>query len=178
MLFQWQFIFSFSSRPFFFPTEEAVHPPRWYPDISTLNVQALSSAAPIQSPSNSAPNPSSGWNFCGFWHRHRELTVFSCLILFLHYFLFKYAAKSLKWQGSPGQMLFPANLKYFSLSLGENVDSKAESPRLQMAEDQSKDYEITIPFLLNGEQWRPVDGIYSKVSLHFAYLFVLRSVTI
>uniref|UniRef100_A0A8D2Q151 ADAM metallopeptidase domain 12 n=1 Tax=Zosterops lateralis melanops TaxID=1220523 RepID=A0A8D2Q151_ZOSLA len=59
-------------------------------------------------------------------------------------------------------MPFPANLKCFSLSLGENVDNKVESPRLQMSKDQSKDYEITIPFLLNGEQWRAVDGIYSK----------------
>uniref|UniRef100_A0A8C0FT79 ADAM metallopeptidase domain 12 n=1 Tax=Bubo bubo TaxID=30461 RepID=A0A8C0FT79_BUBBB len=50
----------------------------------------------------------------------------------------------------------------FSLSLGENVDSKLESSRQQMPKDQSKDYEITIPFLLNGEQWRPVNGIYSK----------------
>lgn len=75
-------------------------------------------------------------------------------------------------------MPFPANLKCFSLSLGENVDNKVESPRLQMSKDQSKDYEITIPFLLNGEQWRAVDGIYSKVSLHFAYLFILRCVTI
>lgn len=43
-----------------------------------------------------------------------------------------------------------------------------------MPKDQSKDYEITIPFLLNGEQWRPVNGIYSKVSLHFACYFMLR----
>uniref|UniRef100_A0A663EAC5 ADAM metallopeptidase domain 12 n=1 Tax=Aquila chrysaetos chrysaetos TaxID=223781 RepID=A0A663EAC5_AQUCH len=50
----------------------------------------------------------------------------------------------------------------FSLSLGENVDSKLESSRQQMPKDQSKDYEITVPFLLNGEQWRPVNGIYSK----------------
>uniref|UniRef100_A0A672TU61 ADAM metallopeptidase domain 12 n=1 Tax=Strigops habroptila TaxID=2489341 RepID=A0A672TU61_STRHB len=59
-------------------------------------------------------------------------------------------------------MLFPTNMKYFSLSLGENVDSKLEFSRQQMPKDQSKDYEITIPFLLNGEQWRPVNGIYSK----------------
>uniref|UniRef100_A0A8D0ELP9 ADAM metallopeptidase domain 12 n=1 Tax=Strix occidentalis caurina TaxID=311401 RepID=A0A8D0ELP9_STROC len=59
-------------------------------------------------------------------------------------------------------MLFPTNVKCFSLSLGENVDSKLESSRQQMPKDQSKDYEITIPFLLNGEQWRPVNGIYSK----------------
>ncbi|XP_009324137.1 PREDICTED: disintegrin and metalloproteinase domain-containing protein 12 isoform X2 [Pygoscelis adeliae] len=45
---------------------------------------------------------------------------------------------------------------------GENVDSKLESSRQQMPKDQSKDYEITVPFLLNGEQWRPVNGIYSK----------------
>ncbi|KAM4667873.1 disintegrin and metalloproteinase domain-containing protein 12 isoform 2-T2 [Amazona ochrocephala] len=45
---------------------------------------------------------------------------------------------------------------------GENVDSKLESSRHQMPKDQSKEYEITIPFLLNGEQWRPVNGIYSK----------------
>ncbi|XP_010580262.1 PREDICTED: disintegrin and metalloproteinase domain-containing protein 12 isoform X2 [Haliaeetus leucocephalus] len=45
---------------------------------------------------------------------------------------------------------------------GENVDSKVESSRQQMPKDQSKDYEITVPFLLNGEQWRPVNGIYSK----------------
>ncbi|KAJ7418901.1 hypothetical protein BTVI_27188 [Pitangus sulphuratus] len=44
----------------------------------------------------------------------------------------------------------------------ENVDSKLESSRQQMSKDQSKDYEITIPFLLNGEQWRPVKAIYSK----------------
>ncbi|RMC11259.1 hypothetical protein DUI87_11377 [Hirundo rustica rustica] len=49
---------------------------------------------------------------------------------------------------------------------GENVDSKVESPRLPMSKDQSKDYEITIPLLLNGEQWRPVDGIYSKLIRH------------
>lgn len=47
-----------------------------------------------------------------------------------------------------------------------------------MSKDQSGDYEITIPFLLNGEQWRPVNGIYSKVSLHFAYSFILRCVAI
>lgn len=75
-------------------------------------------------------------------------------------------------------MLFPTNLKFFSLSLGENVDSKLESSRQQTPKDQSKDYEITIPFLLNGEQWRPVNGIYSKVSLHFAYYFILRRITI
>ncbi|KAM6130653.1 disintegrin and metalloproteinase domain-containing protein 12 isoform 2-T2 [Phoenicopterus ruber ruber] len=45
---------------------------------------------------------------------------------------------------------------------GENVDSKLESSRQQMPKDQSKDYEITIPFLLNGEQWAPANGIYSK----------------
>ncbi|XP_009276235.1 PREDICTED: disintegrin and metalloproteinase domain-containing protein 12 isoform X2 [Aptenodytes forsteri] len=45
---------------------------------------------------------------------------------------------------------------------GENVDSKLESSRQQMPKDQPKDYEITVPFLLNGEQWRPVNGIYSK----------------
>ncbi|GAB0191927.1 disintegrin and metalloproteinase domain-containing protein 12 [Grus japonensis] len=45
---------------------------------------------------------------------------------------------------------------------GENVDSKLESSRQQMPKDQSKDYEITVPFLLNGEQWRPVNGLYSK----------------
>ncbi|NWS41096.1 ADA12 protein, partial [Probosciger aterrimus] len=60
------------------------------------------------------------------------------------------------------QMLFLTNIKCFSLSLGENVDSKLESSRQQMPKDQSKDYEITIPFLLNGEQWRPVNDIYSK----------------
>uniref|UniRef100_A0A663MZ24 ADAM metallopeptidase domain 12 n=1 Tax=Athene cunicularia TaxID=194338 RepID=A0A663MZ24_ATHCN len=53
-------------------------------------------------------------------------------------------------------------MKCFSLSLGENVDSKLESSTQQMPKDQSKDYEITIPFLLNGDQWRPVNGIYSK----------------
>lgn len=47
-----------------------------------------------------------------------------------------------------------------------------------MSKNQHKDYEITIPFLLNGEQWRPGNGIYSKVSLHFACLFILRCVTI
>ncbi|XP_036242140.2 disintegrin and metalloproteinase domain-containing protein 12 [Molothrus ater] len=45
---------------------------------------------------------------------------------------------------------------------GENVGSKVESPRLQLSKDHSKDYEITIPFLLTGEQWRPVNGIYSE----------------
>ncbi|KAF1532436.1 Disintegrin and metalloproteinase domain-containing protein 12, partial [Eudyptes chrysocome] len=60
------------------------------------------------------------------------------------------------------QMLFLTNMKCFSLSPGENVDSKLESSRQQMPKDQSKDYEITVPFLLNGEQWRPVNGIYSK----------------
>ncbi|XP_009474015.1 PREDICTED: disintegrin and metalloproteinase domain-containing protein 12 isoform X2 [Nipponia nippon] len=45
---------------------------------------------------------------------------------------------------------------------GENVDSNLESSRQQMPKDQSKDYEITVPFLLNGEQWRPINGIYSK----------------
>ncbi|KAK2519522.1 Adam12 [Columba guinea] len=45
---------------------------------------------------------------------------------------------------------------------GENVDGRLESSRQQMPKDQSKDYEITVPFLLNGEQWRPVNGIYSK----------------
>uniref|UniRef100_A0A8B9G746 Disintegrin and metalloproteinase domain-containing protein 12 n=1 Tax=Amazona collaria TaxID=241587 RepID=A0A8B9G746_9PSIT len=73
-----------------------------------------------------------------------------------------YAARSLKWQGSCCQMLFLTNMKCFSLSLGENVDSKLESSRHQMPKDQSKEYEITIPFLLNGEQWRPVNDIYSK----------------
>lgn len=75
-------------------------------------------------------------------------------------------------------MLFPTNTKRFSLSLGENVDSRLDSSRQQMPKDQSKDYEITVPFLLNGEQWRPVNGIYSKVSLHFAYYFIVRCVTI
>ncbi|KAF1464677.1 Disintegrin and metalloproteinase domain-containing protein 12, partial [Pygoscelis antarcticus] len=60
------------------------------------------------------------------------------------------------------QMLFLTNMKCFSLSPGENVDSKLDSSRQQMPKDQSKDYEITVPFLLNGEQWRPVNGIYSK----------------
>uniref|UniRef100_A0A8D2N1X6 ADAM metallopeptidase domain 12 n=1 Tax=Zonotrichia albicollis TaxID=44394 RepID=A0A8D2N1X6_ZONAL len=59
-------------------------------------------------------------------------------------------------------MLFPANLRCLSLSLGDHVGSKEESPRMQVSKDNSKDYEITIPFLLNGEQWRPVHGIYSK----------------
>lgn len=75
-------------------------------------------------------------------------------------------------------MLFPTNTKFISLSLGENVDSKLESSTQQMPKDQSKAYEITVPFLLNGEQWRPVNGIYSKVSLHFAYYFIVRCVTI
>lgn len=68
-------------------------------------------------------------------------------------------------------------MKCFSLSPGENVDARLESSRQQMPKDQSKDYEITVPLLLNGEQWRPVNGTYSKVSLHFAY-FILRSITI
>ncbi|XP_015723078.1 disintegrin and metalloproteinase domain-containing protein 12 isoform X1 [Coturnix japonica] len=45
---------------------------------------------------------------------------------------------------------------------GQNVDNKLESLRQQMLKDQSKDYEITVPFLLNGEQWRPANSIYSK----------------
>ncbi|KAM9282548.1 disintegrin and metalloproteinase domain-containing protein 12 isoform 2-T2 [Cariama cristata] len=45
---------------------------------------------------------------------------------------------------------------------GENVDGKLETSRQQMPKDQPEDYEITIPFLLNGERWRPVNGIYSK----------------
>uniref|UniRef100_A0A8V0XGA3 ADAM metallopeptidase domain 12 n=2 Tax=Gallus gallus TaxID=9031 RepID=A0A8V0XGA3_CHICK len=45
---------------------------------------------------------------------------------------------------------------------GQNVDSKLESLRQQMLKDQSKDYEITVPLLLNGEQWRPANSIYSK----------------
>uniref|UniRef100_A0A8C9L650 ADAM metallopeptidase domain 12 n=1 Tax=Pavo cristatus TaxID=9049 RepID=A0A8C9L650_PAVCR len=45
---------------------------------------------------------------------------------------------------------------------GQNVDSKLESLRQQMLKEQSKDYEITVPFLLNGEQWRPANSIYSK----------------
>uniref|UniRef100_A0A8C5U3L4 ADAM metallopeptidase domain 12 n=1 Tax=Malurus cyaneus samueli TaxID=2593467 RepID=A0A8C5U3L4_9PASS len=59
-------------------------------------------------------------------------------------------------------MLLPANPECFSLSLGEDVDSRVDSSRLQMSKHQAKDYEITIPFLLNGEQWRPANGIYSK----------------
>ncbi|KAJ7421132.1 hypothetical protein WISP_44166 [Willisornis vidua] len=45
---------------------------------------------------------------------------------------------------------------------GENVDSKLESWRQEMPKAQSKDYEITIPFLLNGERWRPGKDIYSQ----------------
>ncbi|KAM6330307.1 disintegrin and metalloproteinase domain-containing protein 12 isoform 2-T2 [Podargus strigoides] len=67
----------------------------------------------------------------------------------------------------------PAHISMLLLSLswlflaspraqGENVDRKLESSREQMPKHQSKDYEITVPFLLNGEQWRPVNGIYSK----------------
>ncbi|OWK56950.1 Disintegrin and metalloproteinase domain-containing protein 12 [Lonchura striata] len=60
-------------------------------------------------------------------------------------------------------LLGPARLLSASpRARGENVDSQVESPRLQVSKDQPKDYEITIPFLLNGEQWRPVNGIYSK----------------
>uniref|UniRef100_A0A8C4P498 ADAM metallopeptidase domain 12 n=1 Tax=Dromaius novaehollandiae TaxID=8790 RepID=A0A8C4P498_DRONO len=51
---------------------------------------------------------------------------------------------------------------FFPLYLGENVDSKLQSSRQQMPKDPSKDYEIIIPHLLNGEQWRPVNGVYSK----------------
>lgn len=39
-----------------------------------------------------------------------------------------------------------------------------------MLKDQSKDYEITVPFLLNGEQWRPANSTYSKVSLCVAVI--------
>lgn len=39
-----------------------------------------------------------------------------------------------------------------------------------MLKDQSRDYEITVPFLLNGEQWRPANGAYSKVSLCLAVI--------
>ncbi|KAM6306063.1 disintegrin and metalloproteinase domain-containing protein 12 isoform 2-T2 [Aegotheles albertisi] len=67
----------------------------------------------------------------------------------------------------------PAQLSMLLLSLswlflaspraqGENVDSKLESSRQQMPKDQSKGYEITVPLLLNGDKWRPVNGIYSK----------------
>ncbi|XP_019358530.1 PREDICTED: disintegrin and metalloproteinase domain-containing protein 12 isoform X3 [Gavialis gangeticus] len=45
---------------------------------------------------------------------------------------------------------------------GENVDSKLESSRQQMPKNQSEDYEIIVPYLLNGEQWKPIHGIYSK----------------
>ena len=62
--------------------------------------------------------------------------------------------------------------------LGENVDDTLEPSRQQMPKDQPKDYEITVPFLLNGEQWRPVNSIYSKVSLHFSYYFILRCIKI
>uniref|UniRef100_A0A8B9QH85 ADAM metallopeptidase domain 12 n=1 Tax=Apteryx owenii TaxID=8824 RepID=A0A8B9QH85_APTOW len=51
---------------------------------------------------------------------------------------------------------------FFPLYLGENVDGKLQSSRQQMPKDRSKDYEIIIPHLLNGEQWRPINGIYSK----------------
>ncbi|XP_025063334.1 disintegrin and metalloproteinase domain-containing protein 12-like [Alligator sinensis] len=45
---------------------------------------------------------------------------------------------------------------------GENVDSKLESSRQQTPKNQSEDYEIIVPYLLNGEQWKPINGIYSK----------------
>uniref|UniRef100_A0A8C6YS71 ADAM metallopeptidase domain 12 n=1 Tax=Nothoprocta perdicaria TaxID=30464 RepID=A0A8C6YS71_NOTPE len=51
---------------------------------------------------------------------------------------------------------------FFSLYLGENVDGKLQSSRQQMPKDQTKDYEIIIPRLLNGEEWTPIDGIYLK----------------
>ncbi|NXA34501.1 ADA12 protein, partial [Eudromia elegans] len=49
-----------------------------------------------------------------------------------------------------------------SLYLGENVDGKLQSSRQHMPKDQTKDYEIIIPRLLNGEQWTPINDIYSK----------------
>lgn len=70
-------------------------------------------------------------------------------------------------------MLFPTKMKCLSLSLGENVDNGLESSTQQMPKDQSKDYEITVPFLLNGEQWRPGNDIYSQVSL-FCLLFYCK----
>uniref|UniRef100_A0A674K0Y4 ADAM metallopeptidase domain 12 n=1 Tax=Terrapene triunguis TaxID=2587831 RepID=A0A674K0Y4_9SAUR len=45
---------------------------------------------------------------------------------------------------------------------GENADSKLESSRQQMSKNQSEHYEIIIPYILNGEQWKPINSIDSK----------------
>uniref|UniRef100_A0A8C3J2C0 ADAM metallopeptidase domain 12 n=1 Tax=Chrysemys picta bellii TaxID=8478 RepID=A0A8C3J2C0_CHRPI len=43
-----------------------------------------------------------------------------------------------------------------------NADSKLESSRQQMSKNQSEHYEIIIPYILNGEQWKPINSIDSK----------------
>ncbi|KAH1167160.1 hypothetical protein KIL84_002643, partial [Mauremys mutica] len=49
-----------------------------------------------------------------------------------------------------------------SRAQGENADSKLESSRQQMSKNQSEHYEIIIPYILNGEQWKPINSIDSK----------------
>ncbi|CAM5129452.1 unnamed protein product [Eretmochelys imbricata] len=49
-----------------------------------------------------------------------------------------------------------------SRAQGENVASKLESSRQQMSKTQSEHYEIIIPYILNGEQWKPINGTDSK----------------
>lgn len=98
-------------------------------------------------------------------------------MLLPNYFLLKYAARSLKWQGSHCQMLLPTNHKVLPPVPGENVESKLESSKQLTPKDPPKDYEITSPVLLNGEKWRPANNIYSKVSLCFACYFIRRCIT-
>lgn len=62
---------------------------------------------------------------------------------------------------------------FFPPNLGENVDSKLESSRQQTPKNQSEDYEIIVPYLLNGEQWKPINGIYSKVRFHFVDDYIM-----
>ncbi|KAM4702816.1 disintegrin and metalloproteinase domain-containing protein 12 [Rhinophrynus dorsalis] len=45
---------------------------------------------------------------------------------------------------------------------GENVDSKLESSRQQAKREHYGYYEIIVPYLLSGEQWKPIGNIFSK----------------
>ncbi|XP_074856571.1 disintegrin and metalloproteinase domain-containing protein 12 isoform X2 [Carettochelys insculpta] len=49
-----------------------------------------------------------------------------------------------------------------SRAQGENMNSKLEISRQQMSKNQSQHYEIIIPYILNGEQWKPIKNIASK----------------
>ncbi|XP_075468372.1 disintegrin and metalloproteinase domain-containing protein 12 [Ascaphus truei] len=49
-----------------------------------------------------------------------------------------------------------------SRAQGENVANKLESSRQQAKREHCGHYEIIVPYLLSGEQWKPIGSIYSK----------------